>query len=101
MSNELPWSLFTQGAAEAKEAGGLKHWDMTFWSERLKEAQYELREEQLRPYFSLPQVMHGMFALAQRLFGVTITPADGQAPVWNADVRFYKVRSLSAPYNQL
>jgi oligopeptidase A len=80
-----------QGALEAKEEGGLKHWDMTFWAERLKEAAYELKEEELRPYFSLPKVMDGMFALAQRLFGVTITPADGEAPVWSADVRFYKV----------
>jgi oligopeptidase A len=80
--------------AFAKEAGAaeaLKHWDMTFWAERMKEEQYELKEEELRPYFALPVVMDGMFALAQRLFQITITPADGTAPVWHPDVRLYKV----------
>jgi len=81
------------GAAEAAEEGGLKHWDVTFWAERLKEAQYDLKEEELRPYFALPAVMDGMFALAQRLFQITVTPADGEAPVWHPDVRLYKVSS--------
>lgn len=85
------------GASEAKEEGGLKHWDMTFWAERLKEAQYDLKEEELRPYFALPVVMDGMFALAERLFGVTVSPADGLAPVWNEDVRLYKVSQDGKP----
>jgi len=85
---------FSQGAEEAKEEGGLKHWDMTFWCERLKEDQYDLKEEELRPYFALPAVMDGMFALAERLFGVKVSAADGpNAPVWNADVRLYRVES--------
>lgn len=32
-----------------------------------------------------------MFGVAKRLFGVDIEPADGQAPVWNKDVSFFKV----------
>jgi oligopeptidase A len=31
-------------------------WDVTYWSERLREASYEFEEEQLRAYFSLPKV---------------------------------------------
>jgi oligopeptidase A len=37
-------------------------------------------------------VLDGLFALARRLFGAVITPADGQAPVWNKDVRHFQVR---------
>lgn len=29
---------------------------MSFWSERLREAKYAINEEELRPYFALPQV---------------------------------------------
>ena len=32
--------------------------------------------------------------LANRLFGVEVVPADGEAPVWHKDVRFFKVRAL-------
>jgi oligopeptidase A len=77
-----------QGAAEAND---LKHWDISFWSERQREARFAFNAEELRPYFPLPQVLDGLFGLAKRLFGVTITPADGQAPVWHPDVRYFQI----------
>ncbi|KAH7845951.1 hypothetical protein Vadar_007912 [Vaccinium darrowii] len=79
----------TQGAPEAND---LSHWDIPFWSERLRESKYEINEEELRPYFSLPKVMDGLFNLAKMLFGIEIEPADGLAPVWNKDVRFYCIK---------
>ena len=69
----------------------LRHWDIAFWAERLREKRYAYSEEALRPYFPLPAVLDGLFALARRLFGVVIRPADGEAPVWNPDVRFFRV----------
>lgn len=81
-----------QGAAEAED---LNHWDINFWSERLRESKYDINEEELRPYFSLPKVMDGLFNLANMLFGINIEPADGLAPVWNNDVRFYCVKDSS------
>jgi oligopeptidase A len=78
----------SQGAAEAE---ALQHWDIAFWSERLREHRYAISDEELRPYFPLPQVLGGLFALVQRLFGVTIRPADGSVPVWHPDVRFFRI----------
>jgi oligopeptidase A len=78
----------SQGAAEADD---LQHWDIAFWSERLREHRYAIRDEELRPYFPLPKVLDGLFALVQRLFDVTIRPADGSAPVWHPDVRFFRI----------
>jgi oligopeptidase A len=77
-----------QGAAEAAD---LKQWDISFWAERLRETAYGLNDEELRPYFPLPQVLEGLFALAKRLFGVTITPEPGTAPVWHPDVQYFRV----------
>lgn len=81
-----------QGALEAND---LTHWDISFWSERLRESKYDINEEELRPYFSLPKVLDGLFSLAKTLFGVDIEQADGLAPVWNNDVRFYCVKDSS------
>ena len=36
-------------------------WDVSFWAERLKEAQYSISDEELRPYFALPNVLDGLF----------------------------------------
>jgi len=78
-------------AQQAAEADDLAHWDLPFWSERLREARYDFSDEELRPYFPLPQVLDGLFALAHRLFGVQIKPADGEAPVWHEEVRFFRI----------
>jgi oligopeptidase A len=77
-----------QGAPEAED---FKQWDIAFWSERIRETEFDLNEEALRPYFPLPQVLQGLFDLAHRIFGVSIVPADGQAPLWHEDVRYFQV----------
>jgi len=69
----------------------LKHWDLSFWGEKQREAKFAFNTEELRPYFPLPQVLQGLFDLAKRIFGVTITAADGEAPVWHPDVRYFKI----------
>ncbi|MBH8575226.1 M3 family metallopeptidase [Nostocaceae cyanobacterium CENA369] len=78
----------SKGAAEAQD---LQHWDISFWAERQREEKFAFTAEELRPYFPLPQVLDGLFGLVKRLFGVTVTPADGQAPVWHEDVRYFQI----------
>jgi len=76
---------------DAAEADDLKNWDAAFWAERLRERRYAYSDEALRPYFPLPRVLDGLFALAGRLFDVRVRAADGEAPVWHPDVRFFRV----------
>jgi len=81
------------GGDEYADIDKLMPWDIAFFSERLREKKFDVTEEELRPYFALPAVLDGLFGLASRLFGITITAADGDAQVWNEDVRFFKVTS--------
>lgn len=69
----------------------IKHWDLAFLSERLREKRFDFTEEELRPYFQHEHVLDGMFALAERIFAISVEPADGEAPVWNDDVRYFRV----------
>lgn len=69
----------------------LMPYDVTFWSERFKEAKFALKEEELRPYFKFEAVLEGMFGLVDRIFGIKCVAADGEAEVWNKDVRFFNV----------
>jgi oligopeptidase A len=78
-------------AQGAPEANDLQQWDLSFWVERQREAKFAFNAEELRPYFPLPQVLEGLFSLCRHLFGVTITPADGHAPVWHPDVRYFQI----------
>jgi len=76
-------------------AGKLQLWDVTFWTERLKEEKYAYDEEALRPYFSLPKVLEGMFGIASKLFAVDIVQDDDAAERWHPDVMFFKVQDAS------
>jgi oligopeptidase A len=81
-----------QAYAKSKgETEPLQHWDISFWAERQREEKFDFNAEELRPYFPLEQVLTGLFDLSKRIFGVTITPADGEASVWHPDVRYFQV----------
>ena len=81
----------TAFAAAEGFVGALQPWDRAFWAERQREKKYAYSEEKLAQYFNLPMVLNGLFKLAERLFGVSIEPADWTAPVWHRDVRFFRV----------
>jgi oligopeptidase A len=68
----------------------LKPWDVPFWAERLREKSFSYTDEELRPYFALPRVLDGLFALCGRLFGIRVEPVEGIS-VWHPDVRYYRV----------
>lgn len=81
-----------QAYAKSKgETETLQPWDVSFWAERQREEKFDFNAEELRPYFPLNQVLTGLFDLSKRIFGVVITPADGEAPVWHPDVRYFQV----------
>ena len=79
------------GGQEYAQADNLEPWDIPYWTERLKEAKFMLTEEELRPFFSLPNVLTGLFQLINRLFDVSVYPADGKVDVWHEDVKYFKV----------
>jgi oligopeptidase A len=69
----------TDLAQKNGHVGPLAHWDVAFWSERLREQRFSFTDEQLRPYFSLDRVLNGLFELCHRLFGITVKSADGES----------------------
>ncbi len=73
-------------------------WDLSFASEKLKEARHAFSDHEVKQYFQLPRVLEGLFTLVQRLFSVRITTDD--APVWHPDVRFYRVERDGALIGQ-
>ncbi|KAJ7340323.1 hypothetical protein OS493_003059 [Desmophyllum pertusum] len=71
--------------------GDLKHWDISFWSQKQREHLFSFTDEDLRPYFPLPRVLDGLFKLSSEIFGITIKSADGEADVWHPDVKFFNI----------
>jgi len=105
MYQELIAAAKSRAAAERAEIESLArangqtepvaHWDIAFWTERLRESKFDYTDEQLRPYFPLEHVLHGLFTLCESLFDISIERADGRAPVWHDDVRYFIVNDGS------
>ncbi len=67
----------------------LESWDMGYASEKLRQARYAFSEQDVKPYFTEPKVLAGLFHVAEALYGVQIRPDS--APVWHEDVRFFRI----------
>jgi oligopeptidase A len=84
--------------AAAREFAELEHyagrplqsWDVAFYSERLKRERLDVSEEELRPYFPLPRVLAGLFAVVSKLYGVRMVARPG-TDVYHPDVRYFDV----------
>ena len=68
----------------------LEAWDLTYYSEKLRQQKYAISEEELRPYFPAERVIAGMFEVVNRLFDIRIEQQQG-VDTWHPDVRFYRV----------
>jgi oligopeptidase A len=75
---------------EAFAGRALQSWDVAYYSERLKRERLQVSEEELRPYFPLPRVLAGLFAVASRLYGIRIV-ARTDTEVYHPHVRFFDI----------
>ena len=78
-----------QFAAEHLNLQDPQAWDWSFIGEKLKEARYSFSEQEVKQYFTAPQVLQGLFKIIETLFEVNIQ-AD-IAPVWHPAVAFYRI----------
>lgn len=76
--------------AQSKNFHQMKPWDVPFYSERLKESKFKFNQEELKPYFAFPNVLQGLFDLANRLFGVKIIERSN-VEVWDPSVLFFDI----------
>jgi oligopeptidase A len=68
----------------------LAAWDIAFYGEKLRQQQYSVSDEQLRPYFPLDSVLNGLFGVIRKLYGLTVERVD-DIDIWQPDVRFYRL----------
>ena len=69
----------------------LQPWDVSYYAEKLRQARYNITQEEVKPYFPETRVVPGMFEVMGRLFGVSFHEVEG-VEAWHPDVRFYEIR---------
>ncbi len=84
---------YAEVAALAKKIDGietLETWDLSYYSEKLQQAEFDFTQEDLRPYFPAPTVLKGLFSLVNKIYGLSIIEQT-DIEVWHPDVKFYAI----------
>ena len=68
----------------------LKAWDIPFYSEKLRQQQYAISQEDVRPWFPLNRVLQGLFDVVANLYGLTITERT-DVELWHPDVQYFEI----------
>ena len=68
----------------------LQAWDVAYCSEKLKQQEYGISQEELKPYFPAPKVIQGLFNIVNKLYGINIKQKN-DVDVWHKDVTFYEI----------
>ena len=76
-------------ALELDGISDIQSYDLAYYSEKLKKEQYDLDEEEYRPYFESNQVLNGFFDFLNKLFNIRFTKVD--TPVWSPKVNCYDI----------
>jgi len=76
-------------AREQLDIPSLEPWDMSFASDRLRQARYDYSAQTVKRYFTEDRVLAGLFDVIQSLYGLHVELDE--APVWHEDARFYRL----------
>ena len=93
-------------SAQQSEPEPLEPWETAYYAELQRKQKFDIDDELLRPYFPVKGVMDGMFQIAQKIFGITITqkptvyhpPSTIHDPqpasdteTWHPEVTFFEI----------
>ena len=83
-----------------KASGGaftLEAADWRYYQEKIKQQRFALDEQAVRPYFKLDSVRQGAFYVANRLYGLTVTPRP-DLPAYHPEVQAFEVKDADGSH---
>jgi len=69
----------------------IEPWDYRYYMEKVRRDRFNLSQDEIKPYFELSNMIQGMFYMAGQLYGLQFHEITGRIPVWQADVRTWRV----------
>lgn len=87
---EKEWETLKNFAAVNLGLDQLEKWDTAFVSEKLKQAELDLDEQQLKPFFPLEKVLEGLFDIANKLYGIQLKE-NTKIETYHPEVKAFEV----------
>ncbi|WP_222931892.1 M3 family metallopeptidase [Sphingomonas sabuli] len=72
----------------------IQPWDYRYYMEKVRKEKYDLSQEEIKPYFSLNNIIDASYWAAGQLYDLGFKEVTGTVPVWNDDIRVYSVTNL-------
>lgn len=102
--NEFLLDIFKAANAKAKEelaemqaiadreGNGVKieAWDWDYYSQKLRQEKYAMNEDEVKAYFQMENVREGVFAVANKLYGLQFEKLDNM-PLYNPEAECFRV----------
>ena len=88
---QVEFAELSEFAQQEHGISDLQAWDIAYYSEKLRKRNFDISQEELRPYFPLSHVQEGLFAIASRIYGIEIQP-NTQMSKWSPLVQAFDVR---------
>tara|TARA_R110002049_G_scaffold57581_16_gene157748 strand:+ start:176 stop:2209 length:2034 start_codon:yes stop_codon:yes gene_type:complete len=63
-------------ASGQSELTSLESWDVSYYSEKLRQSRYQVSQEDIRPYLPADKVLLGLFEVVRRLYGVDVRDVE-------------------------
>jgi len=75
----------------------LEPWDWRYYAEKVRQARYDVDEQEIRPYFMIDNVIDGAFYVANQLYGIDFTERF-DIPTYNPEVRTFVVTDVDGSH---
>jgi peptidyl-dipeptidase Dcp len=69
----------------------IEPWDYRYYQEKVRNARYNLSQDEIKPYFELNNMIQASMWAAGELYDLDFKEITGTVPVWNPDIRVYSV----------
>lgn len=88
---EKEWKALQEFALADYGIKKLEPWDITYYSEKLRQKNFAISQEELREFFPAPVAIAGLFEVVKRLYGLKIVE-NKEVETWHPDVQFFEIR---------
>nr|CAI78754.1 putative oligopeptidase A [uncultured Gammaproteobacteria bacterium] len=87
---EEEWRELEEFAQQSGGPSRLESWDVSYYSEKLRQKRYQVSQEDLRPYLPVSRVLPGLFEVVRRLYGVDVREVE-QFDHYHPGARFFEL----------
>lgn len=89
-NNKAKQELAEMQVIADRDSVKIEAWDWDYYSQLLRQEKYAMNEDELKPYFKMENVRAGVFAVANKLYGLNFEKLENM-PLFNPEAECFRV----------